>query len=176
MEFKIRQEQESDQQAVYQLVELAFRSMEESDHREHLLVKRLRESKTFIPELSLVAEANGEIIGHILLTEIEIVSVDKVIISLALAPVAVLPNYQREGIGGALIREAHKRAAELGYGSVMLLGHKDYYPKFGYKKAIDFGIEFPFDIPHEYCMAIELLTDALRDVHGVVKYSKPFME
>lgn len=176
MEFQIRQEQESDQQAVYKLVELAFRNMEESDHREHLLVERLRKSETFIPELSLVAEANGEIIGYILLTEVEIVSADKVVTSLALAPVAVLPDYQGEGIGGALIREAHKRAAELGYGSAVLLGHKDYYPKFGYKKAIDFGIEFPFDVPHDYCMAIELLPDALEDVCGVVKYSKPFME
>lgn len=176
MEFKIRQEQESDNKAVYRLVELAFRNMEESDHREHFLVERLRKSDAFVPELSLVAESNGEIIGHILMTKVEIVSDDKAVTSLGLAPVSVLPDYQGAGIGGALIREVHKRAAGLGYGSSVLLGHKDYYPKFGYKRAIDFGIEFPFDVPHEFCMAIELLPDGLKDVHGMVKFSKSFME
>lgn len=176
MEFKIRQEQESDYKAVYELVELAFKNMGESDHSEHFLVERLRKSDAFIPELSLVAVAGDEIIGHILMTKVEIVSDDTTILSLALAPVAVLPKYQGQGVGGALICEAHKRAAGLGYGSAVLLGHKDYYPKFGYKKAIDFGIEFPFDIPCEFCMAIELIPNGLKDVHGVVKYSKPFME
>ena len=176
MEFKIRQEQEKDYKAVSELIELAFRNMEESDHREHYLVDRLRESDAFVPELSLVAEADGEIIGHILMTKVEIVSDDKTVTSLGLAPVSVLPKYQGKGIGGALIRAAHERAAELGYGSAVLLGHKDYYPRFGYKKAIDFGIGFPFDVPAEYCMATELLPGGLKEVHGMVKYSKPFME
>ena len=176
MEITIRQEQKSDYQSVYELVELAFRDMVESDHSEHHLVERLRKSNAFIPELSLVAEVGSEIVGHILMTKVEIVSENKVTSALGLAPVSVLPPYQGKGIGGALIREAHKRAAELGYGSAVLLGHADYYPRFGYKKAIDFGIEFPFDVPHEYCMIIELLPDGLKDVHGVVRYSKPFME
>lgn len=175
MEIKIRQEQENDYKVVCELIELAFRNMEESDHREHFLVECLRKSEAFIPELSLVAEKDGEIIGHILMTKVEIVSDVKTTTSLALAPVAVLPKYQRQGVGGTLICEIHKRAAELGYGSAVLLGHRDYYPKFGYKKAIDFGIEFPFEVPYEYCMAIELLPNALKNVQGVVKYSKPFI-
>lgn len=131
MEIKIRQEQENDYKVVCELIELAFRNMEESDHREHLLVECLRKSEAFIPELSLVAEKNGEIIGHILMTKVEIVSDVKTTTSLALAPVAVLPKYQRQGVGGTLICEIHKRAAELGYGSAVLLGHKDYYPNSG---------------------------------------------
>ena len=75
-----------------------------------------------------------------------------------------------------MIREAHKRATELGYGSVVLLGHKDYYPRFGYKQAIDSGIEFPFDVPHEYCMAIELRPKSLKDLQGMIQYAKPFTE
>ena len=55
-------------------------------------------------------------------------------------------------------------------------GHKDYYPRFGYKQAIDFGIEFPFDVPHEYCMAIELRPKSLKDVQGMIQYAKPFTE
>lgn len=176
MEIRIRQEQESDYRAVYALIELAFRNMEESDHSEQYLVERLRKSDAFIPGLSLVAEVDGVVVGHILLTKVEIVADDKVTTSLGLAPVAVLPKYQGKGIGGALIRTAHQRASELGYGSAVLLGHKDYYPRFGYKKAIDFGIDFPFDVPHEFCMAVELLPDGLKDVHGVVKYPQPFME
>lgn len=176
MEFKIRQEQKSDYQAVREVVELAFSKMEMSDHREHLLVDRLRKSEAFIPELSLVAESNGKIIGHILLTKVTIAADDRTTLSLGLAPVSVLPEYQGQGVGGTLIRKAHQTAAALGYGSVVLLGHKAYYPRFGYRKAIDFGIEFPFDVPHEHCMVIELLPDRLRGVHGIVNYSKPFME
>ena len=82
-----------------------------------------------------------------MMSKVEIVSEDQSVISLGLAPVSVVPKYQRIGVGSALIREAHKRAGELGYKSAVLLGHKDYYPRFGYKRAIDFGIEFPFESP-----------------------------
>lgn len=166
MDFNIRQEQIKDYEAVHKVVELAFRDMEDSDHSEPFLVDQLRQTDAFIPELSLVDEVDEEIIGHILMTKVEIVSENKSVTSLGLAPVSVLPEYQNRGIGSALIREAHKRATELGYGSVVLLGHKDYYPRFGYKQAIDFGIEFPFDVPHEYCMAIELRPKSLKDVQG----------
>ena len=169
MDFNIRQEQIKDYEAVHKVVELAFRDMEDSDHSEPFLVDQLRQTDAFIPELSLVDEVDEEIIGHILMTKVEIVSENKSVTSLGLAPVSVLP-------GSALIREAHKRATELGYGSVVLLGHKDYYPRFGYKQAIDFGIEFPFDVPHEYCMAIELRPKSLKDVQGMIQYAKPFTE
>ena len=170
MDFNIRQEQIKDYEAVHKVVELAFRDMEDSDHSEPFLVDQLRQTDAFIPELSLVDEVDEEIIGHILMTKVEIVSENKSVTSL------VLPEYQNRGIGSALIREAHKRATELGYGSVVLLGHKDYYPRFGYKQAIDFGIEFPFDVPHEYCMAIELRPKSLKDVQGMIQYAKPFTE
>ena len=167
-EIKIRPEQENDFQAVREVVELAFRNVEDSDQSEPYLVERLRKTDAYIPELSLVAELNGEIIGHLMMSKVEIVSEDQSVISLGLAPVSVVPKYQRIGVGSALIREAHKRAGEL--------GHKDYYPRFGYKRAIDFGIEFPFDVPSEYCMVVELAPEGLKNVHGMIKYAKPFME
>ena len=166
-EIKIRPEQENDFQAVREVVELAFRDVEDSDQSEPYLVERLRKTDAYIPELSLVAE---------LMSKVEIVSEDQSVISLGLAPVSVVPKYQRIGVGSALIREAHKRAGELGYKSAVLLGHKDYYPRFGYKRAIDFGIEFPFDVPSEYCMVVELAPEGLKNVHGMIKYAKPFME
>ena len=151
--------------------------MQESDHKEHLLVKRLRRSDAFIPELSLVAETqNGTIVGYILLTKVEIASAEKKVLSLGLAPVAVLPEYQNRGIGSALIKEAHNRAVSAGYHSVVLLGHKDYYPRFGYKKAIDYDIRFPFDVPPEFCMVKELAPNSLNGVHGVVQYASEFTE
>lgn len=111
-EIKIRPEQENDFQAVREVVELAFRNVEDSDQSEPYLVERLRKTDAYIPELSLVAELNGEIIGHLMMSKVEIVSEDQSVISLGLAPVSVVPKYQRIGVGSALIREAHKRERE----------------------------------------------------------------
>lgn len=80
------------------------------------------------------------------------------------------------GIGSALIRELHARAARLGYKSAVVLGHEGFYPRFGYRKASDFGITFPFEVPSECCMAVELVAGGLRDIRGVVCYPEAFME
>ena len=138
------------------------------------MVERLRNSKAFIPELSLVAELAGQIVGYILLTKIEIKNEQQVFKSLALAPVSVLPEFQNKGIGGTLILKAHEIAKSLGYESVILLGHQDYYPKFGYVQTSQFGITLPFIVPTENCMAIELESNALISVTGVVDYPKEF--
>ncbi|MET3036308.1 N-acetyltransferase [Chryseobacterium sp. NRRL B-14859] len=171
----IRQEEEKDYQEVFQLTEEAFRTMEHSDHQEHFLVEKLRKSEAFIPELSLVAEAeNGEIAGHLLFTKIKIENNSNSFDSLALAPVSVRPEFQNQGIGGKLILEGHRIARDLGYQSVILIGHESYYPRFGYKKTSNFGISFPFDIPEENGMAVELVQNGLKNREGVVKYPKEF--
>lgn len=172
----IRQEETKDHQAVFSLITSAFHNIEESDHKEQLLVERLRQSEAFIPELSLVAEAENTIIGYILLTKVEIISDTYSCVSLGLAPLAVHPSFQKKGVGSLLIQEAHRRAIQMGYTSVVVLGHKDYYSRFGYRKALDFGIHFPFDVPEEYCMVIELIPNGLKEVHGTVKYAEPFTE
>ena len=177
MNINIRQEQSGDSPIIYSLIERTFAEVQESDHREQFLVERLHKSNTFVPQLSLVAETEDkEIVGYILLTEVEIASEDRVAISLGVAPLAVLPEFQRQGIGGLLLQEAHQRATILGYGSAVLLGHKDYYPRFGYRKTIDFGIKFPFDVPAECCMVIELRPNALAKVCGTVRYPDAFFE
>lgn len=179
----IRQEQSSDYPKVFDLIEKAFRNEELSDHKEHFLVQRLRNNSqgAFVPELSLVAEAEGQggktiLVGHILLTKIQIVldgNNSRTYESLALAPVSVLPSHQRRGIGGKLIRHAHSVAKSLGYQSVVLLGHDQYYPKFGYRQCQEFGFFLPFEgIPPENCMAIELTPNALQIIRGgVVEFS-----
>ena len=153
---EIRKENKEDFKKVFDVIEAAFNDAEFTDHQEQFLVERLRTSEAFIPELSLVAEVDGQIVGHILLTKLKIKNGTTEFDSLALAPVSVLPAYQGKGIGGELIVEAHRRAAELGHRSVVLLGHEKYYPRFGYKQADQFGIELPFEVPKENCMAIEL--------------------
>lgn len=177
MNIRIREEQRSDAAAIYRLVEEAFAPMAESDHREQLLVERLHQSDSFLPQLSLVAETEEqEIAGYILLTKVMIVSEAGEKASLAVAPLAVLPQYQNRGIGGKLIREAHKKAAALGFGTAVLLGHKDYYPRFGYRRASDYGIRFPFEVPPECCMVAELIPDALEGISGTVHYPAAFFE
>ena len=170
----VRQEVPADHQAVSVLIEEAFRKEKMSDHQEHLLVERLRNSASFVPALSLVAEVEGKIVGHILLTRIKIRNDREVFDSLALAPVSVLPDYQRGGIGGRLIEHAHRNARSLNYSSVVVLGHADYYPRFGYQRADRFGITLPFDVPKENCLAIELTEGGLNGVCGEVVYSEEF--
>lgn len=173
----IRQEKIEDIPLIHHLIGQAFESVLESDHKEQFLVDRLRGSETFVPQLSLVAETdNGMIVGYILLTEVGIVSQNSTVVSLAVAPLAVHPEFQGKGIGGMLLKEAHKRAAMLGYGTAVLLGHKDYYPRFGYHKATDFGVEFPFDVSDEFCMIIELVPGAAHGICGTVRYPDYFFE
>ncbi|WP_288788800.1 N-acetyltransferase [uncultured Elizabethkingia sp.] len=177
MNILFRQENKDDYTAVSNVIQRAFENEEMSDHSEQYLVERLRNSEAFIPELSIVAEINQKIAGHILLTKIKVVNKEnKEFDSLALAPVSVLPEYQGKGLGGKLIETAHKKAKELGFGSVILLGHENYYPRFGYEIAKKYGIKLPFDVPDENCMAIELIKGSLKGVEGTVVYPNAFFE
>lgn len=176
MDLNLRKEKIADHQEVFNVIKKAFEKEEYSDQQEHFLVQRLRASKNFIPNLSIVAERDGKVVGHILLTRIDIIDGSKSSESLALAPVSVLPTYQRKGIGGKLIVYAHEIAKGLGYKSVILVGHKDYYPKFGYFPLKSFGIKLPFDANDENCMAIELVEGALQEAHGKVQYAVEFFQ
>lgn len=165
----IRTEQPADQQAVYDVVKRAFETAAHRDGNEQALVNALRDSDAFIPELSLVAEQGGKIVGHILFTKVQIGTQQ----ALALAPLSVLPEYQRQGIGSALISEGHKRAALLGYSYSVVLGSETYYPRMGYVTARTWGILPPFDVPDENFMAYRLREDA-PEVSGIVRYAAAF--
>ncbi len=176
MNVLVRQEKFEDQKEVFAITELAFRKLEISEHNEQFLVERLRKSSAFIPELSLVAEIDGKVVGHILLTKILIKNEQCEHESLSLAPVSVHPDFQKMGIGAMLIQTVHQKAKELGYKSVVLVGHPHYYPRFGYCKASDFGIKFHFDAPDEVFMANELIPNGLKGVNGYVELPKEFFE
>ncbi|CAM4021028.1 GNAT family N-acetyltransferase [Bacillus paramycoides] len=169
----IRQEQQNDYSKTEEVVKQAFLNEEFSDKTEHELVSRIRKCDAFIPELSIVA-VDKEIVGHIMLSKITIEQDGTSVESLALAPVSVAPSHQKKGIGGKLIAAALEKAKELGYGSVVVLGHQEYYPKFGFKKASDWNIKAPFEVPDEVFMAMELRENALQGVEGVVQYSEAF--
>ena len=155
----IRKETATDYEAVYSVVKRAFESAEHADGNEQDLVN----------ELSLVAEADGKIVGHIMFTR---ATVDGKPV-LALAPLSVLPEYQRKGIGKALIQEGHKIAKELGYTHAIVLGSEKYYPKSGYSPAEGFGINAPFDVPSENFMAC-VLNETGAEIHGTIKYAPEF--
>lgn len=176
MNIMIRKELPADYRSTEEIVKRAFADMEFSDQKEHELVARIRKSDVFIPELSLVAmnQNNKAIVGHILLSKIKIIGDQQSVESLALAPVSVLPDYQDQGIGRLLITEALHKAKELGYHSIVVLGHPEYYPKFGFKKASLWGIKAPFEVPEEALMALELRENALDHVSGVVEYPSVF--
>lgn len=172
MNILIRQEREADYPFVFQLHALAF-----GQDNESRLVNLLRQDECFIPELSLVAVLDEQIIGHILFTKIRIV-VDggPESDSLALAPMGVLPKYQKSGIGSKMIWAGLEVARELGHQSVIVLGHKDYYPKFGFVPAEKWGIGTHYEVPSDYFMGLELIPEALSEVKGVVEYSAPFSQ
>ena len=164
---KIRQEERKDHKEVYKLIKEAFATAEHADGNEQDLAEALRKSRAFVPELSLVAEEDGEIIGHILFTEAK-VGEDRV---LALAPLSVKPGYQRQGVGAALIRQGHKIAGELGYSWSLVLGSD--YPKFGYVPAEKVGIQVPEGFPSPNFMAARLREEAA-PVKGEVVYAQEF--
>lgn len=170
MEVNIRQENKNDFKAVFRVNKLAFGQDNEAN-----LVELLRPSNAFVPELSLVATVDDKIIGHILFVKIKIVDTENgQTESLALAPMAVRPEFQHKGIGGQLIKHGLDKARELHYKSVIVLGHEHYYPKFGFVPADKWNIKSPYDVPTNVFMALELVTDGLKGVSGLVKYPKEF--
>lgn len=138
------------------------------------LVEVLRRNPHFIKGLSLVAVLNGKLVGHILFFPILIKGEGKVFRSLALAPMSVLPEYQGKGIGSALVNLGIEEASADGFDSVIVLGHRDYYPRFGFIPASRFGITPPFEVPDDVFFAMELYPGALQGVKGMVQYPPEF--
>lgn len=163
----IRTETPNDYPKVYDLHTEAF-----GENKEALLVDRLRASSSFIHELSIVATIDDKIAGHILFSKVNIVNSEKKHPSLALAPMAVSPDHQNNGIGSMLIEEGLSRAKQLGYSSVLVLGHTYFYPKFNFTPANKWNIKAPFNIPAESFMALELYNGALSGVEGIVEYPR----
>ena len=172
MNVTIRQEQKSDYKEVYELNSSAFEEDEEAR-----LVTLLRKSSAFIPSLSLVAIMKDTIVGHILFTKIKIVDENgNENESLALAPMAVSPKFQKSGIGSQLIKTGLDIAREMNFKSVIVLGHDKYYPRFGFEPTTKWNITSPYDVPSNFFMGLELIQDGLKNSSGMVQYAKEFDE
>lgn len=169
--FIIRPEVDTDHAAVSRLLDQAFGQPDEG-----VLVGRLRDHEAYIPSLSLVAEINSKIIGHILFSKIIIEDGPRQHPSLALAPLAVLPDYQKTGVGSALVKNGLDIACQEGFTSVIVLGHPEYYPRFGFKPASQWQISTTFEVSDENYMALPLQPDALKHVSGSVRYADPFYQ
>lgn len=171
MNINLRPEQPSDYEWITRVNDLSFQRKAEGK-----LVEELRKLKDFDPGLSIVAESGDEIIGHILFTQVTIENNTKVYQSLTLAPMAVLPEYQKRSIGKLLVIYGLQMAKDAGYESVIVLGHPSYYPKLGFKKASNWNIKSPFPAPNEAFMAIELIKGCLDHVEGKVIFPPAFDE
>lgn len=166
---KIRPESRADFSTISRINTLAFGRPGEAR-----LIEKLRQDAAFIPALSLVAETDGIPAGHILFTRITIENGSERHPSLALAPMAVLPEFQGKGIGSALVRSGLEKAADLGYPSVIVLGHESYYPRFGFSPASRWQIKAPFPVPDAAFMALELQAEGLKGRNGTVIYPSAF--
>ena len=154
-----------ERQIVRSINEAAFGRLEEAD-----LVDSLRTEGVVLA--SLVAVLQGRIVGHILFSRMSIEAPGRPTPAAALAPMAVLPEYQRQGIGGQLIRHGLDVLRRQGEQIVIVLGHPDYYPRFGFSCEKASSLESPF--PRDAFMAMELNSGALVGIHGKVKYPAPF--
>jgi putative acetyltransferase len=169
----VRDEAEADWPAVRQLNELAFGRPQEA-----ALVDALRAAAH--PHVSLVAVENVEVVGHIFFSPISIEPDESVSTTTAtttamgLAPMAALPQYQNRGIGSQLVREGLQACRRLGCEVVVVLGHPEYYPRFGFVPASGKGLRSEYDVPDEVFMVTELVPGALRGVRGLVKYHPEF--
>lgn len=153
-----------DTPAIRAVIRHAFEQNDEAD-----LVEQLRADGDVVCEL--VEASDIALQGHILYSPLTIERDGEIVAAAALAPVSVLPAFQNKGIGGALIRAGNARCAELGCAAIIVLGHQDYYPKFGFSAAAAESLEAPFSGPH--FMALELRPGVLK-AGGRVRYAKAF--
>ena len=165
----IRDEQINDIDVIKEINDLAFKSDAEGQ-----LIDRLRGEK--IDLISLVAEENAQVLGHILFSPASIHDKEKSTKIIGLAPMAVHPSFQRKGIGSALIKEGLNRCIKKGYGAIVVLGHPEYYPKFGFVPSVKYNISSEYDVPEEVFMILELRKDFLKGISGKAKYHPAFNE
>jgi putative acetyltransferase len=171
LDIQVRPESERDREAIREVNEQAFGRPAEAE-----IVEKVRQSPGFVPELSLVAERNGLIVGHALFSEVAIKGAEQSWNLLALGPIAVRPEFQRQGIGGLMLRSGLERAAALDYGVVVLIGHPTYYPRFGFVPGSHYGLQCAIPVPDEVFMACLLRPDGLNGIEGTVVFPPAFDE
>ncbi|MFC1692962.1 GNAT family N-acetyltransferase [Candidatus Latescibacterota bacterium] len=164
---KIREEQKQDIQTIHDLNLQAFGQPQESD-----IVDKLRDNCNDL--ISLVAIMDDQVVGHILFSPATIENEGQAVLGMGLAPMAVLPEYQNQGIGSELIRSGIKRLAIRGCPFAIVLGHSNYYPRFGFVSSSRFGIKCEWEVPDEVFMILVLNKPEMAGVSGVARYRPEF--
>ena len=164
----IRAENENDREAVYAVNVAAFETPAEAN-----LVNTLREQAQ--PVVSLVAEVNGKIVGHIMFSPVTLSGYPDIKV-MGLGPMAVAPESQRQGIGSALVRSGLEHCRRMGFIAVVVLGYPEYYSRFGFSPSSRYGMDSEYDVPEEVFMTIELEPGALNGKPGRIKYHPAFSE
>ena len=164
----IREEQSGDAKQIWIVNYRAFGRTEEAD-----LVDKLRQSCT--NKISLVAVSNDQIVGHILFTPVKLEAKEKVIEGMGLAPMAVLPEFQRQGIGSQLVKAGLDVIEKAKYSFIIVLGHPTYYPRFGFVPASRYGIKSEYEnVPDEAFLILVIDQAVLEGVSGIAKYRPEF--
>lgn len=164
----IREEQLGDAQQIRIVNQHAFDQNEEAN-----LVDRLRQ--TCPNSISRVAVSKGQIVGHILFTPVKLEAKEKVIEGMGLAPMAVLPEFQRQGIGSQLVKAGLDVIEKAKYSFIIVLGHPTYYPRFGFVPASRYGIKSEYEnVPDEAFLILIIDQAVLEGVSGIAKYRPEF--
>lgn len=172
LNIKIKNEEEKQWRAVEELTRKAFWKDEYIEKigvgcDEHYLAHTLRTAPEFIPDLDFVAEVEGKLVGNVMYSMAYVIKPDGSRHDvLNFGPLSVLPEYQKQGVGSALMEHSLKKAKEMGYGSVIFFGHPTYYPRFGFKEAKEFGITTNRGDNYPAFMAMELIPGDLDGVTG----------
>jgi len=162
----IRTEEQRDIAAVHGVNEAAFETAAEAD-----LVDVLRAQAG--PVISLVAESGEAVIGHIMFSTVTLPG-HHALQLMGLGPMAVAPAYQRRGVGSALVRAGLERCRQIGCGAVVVLGHPEYYPRFGFQSSKRFSMDCEYDVPSDIFMVMELESGYLRGAAGRIQYHPAF--
>ncbi|MDI6617104.1 MAG: N-acetyltransferase [Clostridiales bacterium] len=167
MNITIRLEKESDYRSVEYMTREAFWNVYKPGCDEHLIVHKIRKVPAFIKELSFIACDNDRIVGNIVYSKAKVVDDEnKEFEVLCMGPIAVLPSYQRQGIGSLLMNYSIEKAKRLGYKAVIIFGNPDYYHRFGFINAKEYGIQTSMGNNFEAFMALELCSGGLNGISG----------
>jgi putative acetyltransferase len=169
MAMRVRLEEQQDFDAIRRVNFAAFGRQDEGR-----LVDALRTSGAII--CSLVAEEEGQIVGHVLFSPVTLYTDSDQLEGAGLGPVAVLPAFQRQGVGEALIRAGLADCRDAGFGFAVVLGHPSYYPRFGFRPSRPLGIRWEHNAPEEAFMVMELRPGALSGLSGTVRYQPEFAD
>lgn len=163
----LRRETPDDYRVVEELTREAFWGYTSPTCDEHYLVHLLRQTSAFVPELDCVAEVDGQVVGHIIYSKAKVIEGQGAEHQvLTFGPLSVLPAYWNRGVGSALVRHTVTEARRLGYRGIVIYGHPDYYPRFGFRNAQAFGITTPTGRNFDALMALPLYEGALDGISG----------